>query len=305
MMASLFVPGKPLGEFEWFGTRPDDPNDIYLHEHRRELRGLYVFCAWLNHTDIKARNTFDTLIEENGKPVVRHYLIDFGSMLGSDSSWPKDARLGHEFMIEKDKRVLLKTFDLGLYSPDWERADYPHIPAVGRFEAETFDPDRWTSNYPNAAFMNRLPDDTFWAAKQVMAFTPLEIRAIVDTGQFTDQRAAPYITETLVKRQQKIGRTFFSKVLPLDRFSVREGELRFDDLAVNYGFSQPRQYEVRWFRFDNSTGQRKVLNAGGLKVPKAPGAEYIGADLSVPDEGDKGVTVYLRRGEVVGVVHTW
>ena len=34
-------------------------------------------------------------------------------------------------------------------------------------------------NDPITAFENRLPDDTFWAAKQVMAFTDEEIRAIV------------------------------------------------------------------------------------------------------------------------------
>ena len=287
------------------GARPDDPNDIYRHEHHRELRGLYVFCAWLNHTDIKAGNTYDTLIEENGRPVIRHYLIDFGSMLGSDSSWAKDARFGHEYMLEKDKLVLLKMFDLGIYSPDWERAHYPGIPSVGRFEAATFDPDHWTSNYPNAAFMNRLPDDTFWAAKQVMAFTPPEIRAMVDTGQYSDPRAAAYIATTLFERQQKIGRTFFAKVLPLDKFSVQDGQLRFQDLAVNYGLSQPRQYEARWFRFDNATGQRTPLQYSGLGVPRVAGAEFIGAEISSPAEQNKKVYVYLRGDAVVGVERTW
>jgi hypothetical protein len=305
IMASLFVPGKGVGPFEWYGTRPDDPNDIYRHEHHRELRGLYVFCAWLNHTDIKAGNTYDTLIEVDGKPVVRHYLIDFGSSLGSDSSWPKDARFGHKYMIEKDKPVLLKMFDLGIYSPDWERAKYPRIPAVGRFEAEVFDPDRWTSNYPNSAFLNRLPDDTFWAAKQVMAFKPEEIRAIVETGQYTDPKAASYITETLIKRQQKIGRTFFAKVLPLDRFTVRNGELSFEDLGVKYGFSKPREYDARWFRFNNNTGQRTPISGAGLKLPRVSPGEYVGVEISSSGDANRTVTVYLRGNSVVGVDRTW
>jgi hypothetical protein len=50
MSAGRFVEGRPMGNFTHFGTRPDDPNDIYPHEHRRELRANRVFAAWINHT---------------------------------------------------------------------------------------------------------------------------------------------------------------------------------------------------------------------------------------------------------------
>jgi hypothetical protein len=53
-LASKLLPGKPVGPFQYFGTRPDDPNDIFPHENRRELRGLRVFAAWLNHDDSRA-----------------------------------------------------------------------------------------------------------------------------------------------------------------------------------------------------------------------------------------------------------
>ena len=57
VIAGRLLPGKILGGFQYAGTRPDDPNDVVPHEHRRELRALRVFGAWTNLTDIKAKNT--------------------------------------------------------------------------------------------------------------------------------------------------------------------------------------------------------------------------------------------------------
>src|SRR5262249_8928760 len=36
-VASLQIPGKPVGPFRYFGARKDDPNDTVRHEHRRDL----------------------------------------------------------------------------------------------------------------------------------------------------------------------------------------------------------------------------------------------------------------------------
>ena len=89
----------------------------------------------------------------------------------------------------------------------------------------------WTTGHPIPAFENRLPDDTFWAAKQVMAFTDEEIRAIVQTGQYS-QPAEDWITAALIERRNRIGRTYLSRILPLDRFRVSGNALEFDDLAL-------------------------------------------------------------------------
>ena len=66
-LASKALEGKPVGEFLYYGTRADDPNDIVAHENRRELRGMGVVAAWIDRVDAKAGNTLDTLVVDNGK----------------------------------------------------------------------------------------------------------------------------------------------------------------------------------------------------------------------------------------------
>jgi hypothetical protein len=305
-VASLVIAGELIGPFRFFGVRKDDPNDVVPHEHRRELRGLHVFSAWLNHTDSKALNTLDSVVEENGLRYVRHYLIDFGAILGSDSFEPKSPRAGHVYLFDF-KPAAVQFLTLGFYVPEWQRIDYREIPGIGNFDASAFDPRAWKSNYPNPAFDHLLPDDAFWAAKQVMAFTDEQIRALVATGEYTDPRATDWVTRTLIARRDKIGRAYFEDVLPLDRFRVERGRLQFEDLAVEYGFSQPRRYEIRWFRFDNETGQKTpVADHSTPAIPQELARElYFGADIAAAGDPRRRVTVYLRsRGgppRLVGV----
>ncbi len=92
VMAQRGLPGRVIGGFKYFGTRPDDPNDIVPHEHRRELRALQVFGAWTNLVDMKAGNTLDTVITENGRSYVRHYLQDVGFDVRYRLTRPTSAR---------------------------------------------------------------------------------------------------------------------------------------------------------------------------------------------------------------------
>jgi hypothetical protein len=314
ILASLAIQGESIGPFRYEGTRSDDPNDTIPHENRRDLRGLQVVSAWLNNTDLRAGNTLDTVVEENGIRFVRHYLLDFGSALGSDGNRPKDPRLGQEYMLTPPTETLKQIFSLGLVPAPWERVHFPNLPGVGNFESQLFDPDAWKSDYPNPALLSRLPDDDFWGAKQVMAFTDDDIRAIVETAGFSDPRSTEYMIATLAQRRDKIGRTFFSKILPLDHFRVENEELLFDDLAVRYGFHAPRQYDVRWFRFDNMTQRRDPI-PGSLSADLpaeathgAPGS-YFSAIIHAPDDPLKSVSIYLRKEntayKVVGVERAW
>jgi hypothetical protein len=51
VIVSELLPGKLLKGFKYIGTRPDDPNDVVPHEHRRSQRALRAFGAWVNHVD--------------------------------------------------------------------------------------------------------------------------------------------------------------------------------------------------------------------------------------------------------------
>ncbi|MBN2243897.1 MAG: hypothetical protein JW793_14520 [Acidobacteria bacterium] len=307
-IASLFLEGNNIGEFRFFGTRSDDPNDTVPHERRRDLRGYRVFSAWLNHDDSRAVNTLDMLVEEGGIRFIKHYLIDFGSTLGSATSQANSPRAGNEYLFSW-KPSLLQLFTLGLYVPRWARADFPDIPSVGRFGWEVFDPVGWVPEYYNPAFANCLPEDAFWAARQVMAFTDEEIRAVVRTGKYSDPAAEDWVVECLIRRRDKIGRAFFSKVLPLDRFEIKNGTLSFEDLEIRHGFRQGREYAVEWFLYDNERNLRQTIAAGkDLTLPDSlkaahPG-DYFGAFV-VGDDPGKSVVVYFRkqtdRVAVVGI----
>ena len=312
--ASLAAPGRDVGPFRYEGTRSDDPNDIVPHEDRRDLRGLFVFCAWLNHTDAKAANSLKALVQEDGVTFIRHYLIDFGSALGSDGDAAKDARFGNAYQIPTAGDAFKSIFGLGFYSPGWERAAYPGLKALGRIESRTFDPERWKTNYPNPAFLCRRPDDEYWAAKIVLAFTDDDIRALVEVGEYSNPRVVDYLVETLAARREKIGRTYFSKVLPLDDFRVNNGELLFDDLAVKYKYASAREYNMAWCEFDNESGALKPLQGetsfrlpGRFASAAAPG--YVAATVRTPTDSRKNITVYLRKNgpaiEIVGIERTW
>jgi hypothetical protein len=119
---------------------------------------------------------------------------------------------------------------------------------------------------------------------------------------------------TLEQRRDKIGRAYFSKLLPLDHFRVEEGELRFDDLAVRYGFHLPRPHRVRWFRFDNlNQTHDPITGANSMQLPveliQAPANSYFSAVIDTPDQPLKPVSVYIRKHEtgykIVGIDRRW
>jgi hypothetical protein len=287
--AGRMLPGTVLGGFEYQGTRPDDPNDLVPHQHRRELRALRVFGAWTNLTDMKGGNTLDTVVPEGGRGIVRHYLQDVGSTFGVGANGPHEWNEGWEHVYDgaATKRRLL-TFGFG-FSP-WQTADYEDHPAIGRFEGDAFDPTTWKPRSPTPAYVEMRADDAFWAARRVMAFSDEAIRAIVQTGQFSDPKAAQYLGDVLITRRNKIGRAYLTAINPIvDPALDASGVLTFGNAAVNYRVAEaPRGYTAAWYAFDNNTGDSKSIgettaNDTTLQappgLPSAAGA-YVRVDLS-------------------------
>jgi hypothetical protein len=292
VVAGRLIPGTILGNFLFAGTRPDDPNDVVPHEHRRELRALRVFGAWTNLTDLKAGNTLDTLVTENGRPVVKHYLQDVGSTFGMCND-VHEWDLSYESFYQGDK-TRRRLFSFGFAMSPWQRIPYVEYPSIGKFEGDRFDPQAWRPQTPTAAYLEMREDDAFWAARRVAAFSEALIRAAVHTGQFSDPAAEKYLGDVLIKRQRKIAHAYLTAINPIvDPRLDANGGLTVGNAAAAAGVANGAgTYRAAWMRFDNATGATSKISdtqststsiEAPANLPAAPGS-YIQVDLSIDSD---------------------
>lgn len=283
---SRFAEGRPVGYFKYYGTRPDDPNDIHPHEHRRELRANRVLAAWLNHDDSRGINSLDMLDGPDGRKHIQHYMFDFGSIMGSGSTVAQVPRAGNEYIMEW--APALKTlFTLGLYVRPWILVNYwQEAKSVGRFEGDFFRPEQWRPEYPNPAFDNLRADDAFWAARLVARFSDDVLKAVVAKARFSEPGAADHIVATLIKRRDKVLRVWLTGVNPVTEPTLSEdGALTFQNPAVKAGVASPMaSYLLRWSGMDNGTGEatgpaveRTVQSSAAQVRDQAPEAVLSGA----------------------------
>lgn len=311
-VVSRRLDGRPLGPHKYHGTRTDDPNDVFPHEDRRELRGLRVFSAWLNHDDSRSVNSLDMYVADG---YVKHHLLDFSSTLGSGSDatrqiGPQNPRAGNEYVIDWGP-IAKSAFTLGLADRPWRKVRYRLYPEVGNFESEFFRPDRWKPEYPNPAFERMRPEDAFWAARIVARFSDEAVRAAVATGRLGNPEAEAYLADTLIARRDKIVAHYFRALNPLAGFRLEDGALSFDNLGERSGLASAEAYEYQWFALDNATGKTTPLGeaasapAARLGLPPAP-PEYtmvrIRTRSAAAPAWRLAVDVFLRNGDAPAVV---
>jgi hypothetical protein len=258
-VASRLVEGEPKGPFFFEGRRRDDPNDHYRHEYRRELRGVWVLAAWLNHADLIFQNTLDVWVDPPG--YLKHYLVDFSASLGSSQVAPHNPREAYEYEFDLGA-ALARMLTLGFHRTGWEGRAWETIhPSVGALPAEDFEPGEWTPNWPTAAWRLVTPADGYWGAKLAASFTDRQIRAAVDAGSLAPAQADTLAAILAVRRDLTVAH-WYGKVTPVEEPAVEAvpsahaassgpsagGAFRlgFRDLGLEEGLASPEGTVYRW-----------------------------------------------------------
>ena len=153
------------------------------------------------------------------------------------------------------------------------------------------------------------PDDAFWAARRVAAFSDERVRAIAAKGRYSDEAAAAYIADTLIKRRDIIARTWLAGVNPVvDPALTRAGALTFRNAAQEAGVAPAASsYSFQWSRFDNAaqthTAVGGAIESTDTRTTAPPavleGSQYISVAI-VATHSDhrawaKPLQVYFRR----------
>ena len=276
ILASRWIAGKTLGGHPGEGVRNDDPNDRIPHELRRDLRGQYAIYAWLDAIDVTEGQYVDSWItdpNDRHRHYLKHYAIDFGMSLAAMAVITFDTWRGYDYRIDVGN-MMSRIVAIGLADEPGRHRSAPKLLGVSPlFTAKSFDPGNW---YPDAQtytpFLEADRFDNFWGAKIVSHFTREQIHAAVEAGHFSDPRAVNYITDTLVARQRITEAYWFSRVSPLDGFTVSAkpdgAEVCFDDLSVADGLAAPTttHYVATVYDFDArnlGTPMLAPANAGG------------------------------------------
>jgi hypothetical protein len=225
---SQFIDGRPIGPFRYHGLMDDDPNDVVPHEHRRDLRGLYVMSSWTSHIDSRQENTMAAWIEtdeETHAGYVRHYQLDMGDCFGIIHDWDELVkRFGHSGYLD-GAHITADFLTLGLVDRPWYHAEYGDAgKTLGYFDAFRYEPDAWRPGYANNAYDQLQEGDAAWMTRIVARFRNPLIRAMVERGRFSDPVVESELIRILIERRDKILRRWLTRLSPLTWPDVRASE---------------------------------------------------------------------------------
>ncbi len=255
---SEYIEGQPLGGWRYSGTRDDDPNDVVPHEHRREVRGMVVLSAWLNHIDARAENNQDAWIEgDDGQGYLRHYVLDVGDSFGQQlpSSPLLSQSFGHAFYVDV-QHITENFLSLGLAERPY--FDAPRGPAgdvLGFYDIARFDAEGWHNGYPNPAFDRATERDRAWMARIIARFTEAQLRAAIAAGDLSRPEVSEELLRILLGRRERILERYLTRLSPLTEPTVRGGSLCLTDLALRSGLRAERRYYTR--AFEGLPGERR------------------------------------------------
>ena len=190
-----------------------------------------------------------------------------------------------------------------------------------------FAPKSGKSNFSLSALGEMTTLDGFWAARIIASFSPEQIRAMVETAEYSRSKDTEYLVNQILARQSIIARYYFNKRAGFERFSVNNEEagacLNFQDIRLRFPVEE-RVNEVYEYRVVTPGKKPQILSKGTVTAPKITFDDKllktiagIGnrpqnrgvARLVLKRKGEKqGASVYLwsKDGsdlEIAGIVH--
>jgi len=284
--------GVDCGVFPMTGTRGDDPNDLIPHEHRRELRALRVFSAWLGHVNVTPDNGVDVYVEGESGSYIRHYLTGFDDCFGAYFLDNLHTHPGFEYRMFDMKEIARGTLMFGSVLDGWEKVGRKSYTFPGRFyDTERFDVEKWKPVHPVPYFTQLTPQDAFWAAKIIAVFGDDHFNGVTREAVISHSSEL-HVLEALKNRRMAVLNWAFSNVNPLDdfklAFKMQGMVLNFTNLSEKYALSPGKDFEYDFKIMDRD--YRTILELHQKSFP-----QYILPDRELGLSGEENYLIIEIR----------
>ena len=259
-----------LGPFQVWGSRRDDPNDIVPHEHRRDLRGLSVFEAWVNNSQRARRrhagHPHDSRRRRENSPLSRRL-----------HEVARQRRRGRSEALMGGQRAVVS--QPGHHRP--QHRGHGHRDA-GLDEGEVPGPSRGRLRSRPTRSTRRNGPRTIRSRRLRTVCPTTRSGRPGRSWRSPTRRFVPSSRRVNTARRPRIGsprpssnggtgsagrslRACYRSTASASSANA----LEFDDLNVTYGFAPPRDYTVEWHGFDNAKDVFLDRLGTGPALPRA------------------------------------